>query len=207
MARHENPLRGALVAIEGIDGVGKSSVKVELPAMLVGCLVDVSVTGEKRSPFRPLLEDDVLVGLSPLVKTLAFAADRAWTYEVEALPALERGNLVLWDRYVASALIYRQIEVTRGVSKVDLDYVRSVNSPFPRPDLTVLLVADTRACLSRTAARTRVYSEEFLAAAAQAYRALAQESGWVIVDAECPAREVAANVAVALRSRLPSIFR
>ncbi len=204
MASYENPVGGTLVAIEGIDGVGKTSITAALPAALGDCRVGLTVTGEKRSPLAPLLENGSLAALSPLLKTLIFAADRAWTYEIEALPALRRGDLVIWDRYVATALVYRQVEVLRGDSDLDMDYVCAVNGQFPAPQITVLLVADPDVCRAR--APDRVHDAGFLSQAAQLYSEFAREYDWVVVDGTGPVARVVADVARHLRERVPRIF-
>jgi thymidylate kinase len=84
---------GKLIAFEGIDRAGKSSLVARLPDMLADCTVPVVICGELRSPIACMLRRMLRTGGSAFLKTFFFASDRAWTYEKRCLPALNRGEL------------------------------------------------------------------------------------------------------------------
>src|ERR1035438_9898477 len=111
-----------LIAFEGIDGAGKSTVVSALPQELATCRLPVVVCAERQSPLSFMLSNSALNSLSPFLKTYLFATDRAWTYEREFLPRFASGALVLWDRYVDSAIAYRGAEFSRTSSLVDIDF-------------------------------------------------------------------------------------
>src|SRR5258708_18558136 len=100
---------------------------------------------------------------SPFLKTYLFAADRAWAYYRECLRALRSGGLVLWDRYVDSAIVYRSVEFQLRRSGLDLEFVRNLNSPFIRPSITFYIDITVEVSLLRAtnAKRTEPYDAGF----------------------------------------------
>jgi dTMP kinase len=199
-------MRGALVAIEGIDRAGKSSVLERLPALLEGLRPSVAATGELRSPIGPFIREN-LDTMSALQKTYLFAADRAWTYEREATPGLERGDLVVWDRYVASALAYRNVEV-RPTDVGLLRLVGEINRPFPEPDLTIWIDITVDTSIRRAGqGEQQLYGADFLRAVREEYRRRADEAKWVRIDGEAPPIEVAQEAAREIRIMLERLRR
>src|SRR5260370_17321469 len=67
---------------------------------------------------RALLLDTTHVGLSPRAETLMYAADRAEHVASVIRPALERGSIVVTDRYVDSSLAYQGAGRLLPVSEV-----------------------------------------------------------------------------------------
>jgi dTMP kinase len=200
--------RGRLVAIEGIDRAGKSSLLHRMPSALPDCRVPLELCSEFQSPLRDVFRD-ALGALSPFQKTYLFAADRAWTYEGTCLPALEEGRLVLWDRYVASALAYRSVELGREETQLQLDDVRAINRPFRGPDLTLLIEISVETSVARAAAagRPEPYSAAFLHDVSEAYRTMAVAEGWAILDGEAGEEMTATAAATAIRGAFPELFR
>ena len=201
---------GTLVAFEGIDRAGKTSVLTRLGASLLGdCKVPVVVSGELRSPIASILRDLVHRGCSPFLKTFFFAADRAWSYERECLPTLRRGGLVLWDRYVDSALAYRAVELSREACEIDINFVREINCPFTEPDLTVYLdvSADTSFERAKKAGTVEPYDRGFLEAVRTEYLRLAHEKGYAVVDGERPPDSVGWEVGQLIRQTFKELFR
>lgn len=174
---------GRLIAFEGIDGAGKSTLLRQLPTLLATHGARAIICGERRSPIAHTLQDSVLRTLSPFLKAYLFAADRAWCYERECLPALNSGHLVLWDRYVDSALVYRSQEVEGSGSQI-LELVRQINTPFRQADLTIIL--DIAVETSQMRARgADVYPPDFLHRVRNEYLRLASsKSTYAVVNAE-----------------------
>jgi dTMP kinase len=199
---------GKLVAFEGIDGAGKSSVIHCLRSSLKGCNVPISICGEFYSPLAPIVRDLVRSGGSPFLKTFLFACDRAWGYERIGLPALERGELVLWDRYVDSAIAYRTAELSVIASRIDLKFVKSINEPFKSADLTVYIDISTNTAFERAklARKKLVYSMEFLEKVRSEYSRLASEKRYCIINGEQPLDIVVDEVSRAIRQYLEELF-
>jgi len=176
--------------------------------LLRDCNVPLVICGELRSPFAHLLRDMLRKGSSAFLKTYLFAADRAWSYEAECVPALIRGELVLWDRYVDSAIVYRAVELTRSASLIDLDFVRDINRPFARPDLTIYLDISVHTSLERARAMgsSEPYNREFLEEVRIQYLNIARERGYSIIDGQRPVDIVAAEVSQVIRQRFGELF-
>lgn len=199
---------GKLVTVEGIDRAGKSSIIHSVPSLLQDCTVPVTVCSELQSPIAPLIHEMLRRGCSAFLKTFLFATDRAWIYEVESLPALERGDLILWDRYVDTAIVYRSVELSRSASLIDMEFVSEINSPFPLPDLTILIdiSADTSADRARLAGSKETYSQEFLELARAEYLKLAAQNRYCIINGERSFDDVTSDVAQAIKTQFKELF-
>jgi dTMP kinase len=201
-------LPGRLVTVEGIDRAGKSSTLRGLTGLLQDCKVPIVTCGELCSPLTPIIRDMLQKGSSAFLKTFLFASDRAWTYEAMCLPALRRGELVLWDRYVDSAIVYRAIELSQSVSLIDLDFVREINRPFSKPDLVVYIDISVDVSIQRAKAtgNKEPYDKEFLENVRAEYQKLALQDEYCIINGEQPIDDVGLAVAKAIRSRLKDLF-
>lgn len=138
--------KGVFICIEGLDGSGKTT-QVELLSKKLEKEFDVLCTSE---PSKGLIGDFIrksyLYGknrLSPYVEALLFAADRIEHVENEIIPALNKGKIVISDRYVFSSLAYQ------GSGKIDLDWIQTVNKSILLPDLAIFLDVDPEKVLSR----------------------------------------------------------
>ena len=131
---------GHYIALEGIEGAGKTSVqaglrlRLEAPGREVVCVREPGGTPVGRSLRRILLD-----GLEPIpwAEALLFAADRAQLAAEVIRPALDRGAWVLSDRSVYSSLAYQG--VGRGLG---MDRIRALNElglAGTWPDLVILL--------------------------------------------------------------------
>jgi len=143
--------RGLFVAIDGPSGIGKSTITSLLAEVLStrGCPV-LATKEPTATPLGSLARfgTDDYHGL-----TLAclVAADRYRHLEQEIRPALDAGQIVLCDRYVASSL------VLQGLDGVPADFVWQLNQHADRPDLCVILTGDA-ACARNRAERRGLYS-------------------------------------------------
>ena len=120
---------GRLIAFEGVEGAGKSTQLELLRRALEGRSPEVVVTREPGGTpagerIRALLLDPQLE-LHPRAEALLFAAARAELVEAVIRPALERGAVVLCDRYLDSSLAYQG--EARGLGR---DPVEQVNREF-----------------------------------------------------------------------------
>jgi len=136
---HER-LPGLFIALEGGDGAGKSTQARLLREWLESLGRTVVVTREPGgTPEGQRIRDVVLHGthVVPRAEALLFAADRAHHVETVVLPALERGDVVITDRYIDSSVAYQ------GAGRdLDADEVLRLSrwaTRGLRPALTVLL--------------------------------------------------------------------
>lgn len=189
------------VAVEGIDGAGKSSVAGAIAAVLEAAgrtVVQVREPGGTAA--GEAIRDILLNRPDPLdlwTEALLFAAARAQLATLVIKPALEEGATVVSDRCVYSSLAYQG-----GGRGLGIDEVRAINEPGLRgvwPERVVLLRVGAETGLAREREADRI-SQEGLALqerVARAYDELAaaEPERFVVVDA---ARTFDAVVADAL---------
>jgi dTMP kinase len=128
-----HPHPGRLIAVEGIDGSGKSTQLLLLERWLRSRGYPVHFTEWNSSA---LVRHSMQRGkkknlLTPTTFSLLHAVDFADRFTYQILPPLKAGMIVLADRYVFTAFAR---DVARGVHP---DWVRAVYSGALRPDLTL----------------------------------------------------------------------
>ena len=138
--------KGVLISFEGLDKVGKSTQVEQLLKHLKKSGVEPILVREPGSTetserIREILADRSLVGkISPLTEFLLYSASRAQLVTETIKPALERGEVVVTDRYYDSSTAYQGYG--RGMDIGFIDTVNMVSTGGLVPDLTILLVAD-----------------------------------------------------------------
>jgi dTMP kinase len=133
------PYPGKLIAIEGTDGVGRSTHIAELRTWLEAQGYAVADTGMTRSELagRGIKEAKAGHTLGKLTMQLFYATDFADRLDNEIIPALKAGFIVLTDRYMYSAIARA---VARGM---DPDWVRDVYKIALVPDAIFYLRIDS----------------------------------------------------------------
>jgi dTMP kinase len=212
----------ALIAFEGVEGAGKSTQLELLRRTLEGRggpgdrwggppegrRREVVVTREPGGTpvgerVRELLLDPE-VEFSPRAEALLFAAARAELVERVIRPALERGAVVLCDRYLDSSLAYQG--GARGLGREPVEEVNRFATGGLLPDLVVLLDLDPAAGLRRLGGRDRIEAQDlaFHRRVREAFRALAaaDPKRFAVVDGAAPVHEVAARVHAAVLAAL-----
>lgn len=203
---------GLFIVFEGGEGVGKTTQIQRLAEWLQEMDIPVTVTHEPGATevgrhVRRILLDPAGTRLTPRAEALLFAADRAHHVDTVVRPALEKGEVVLSDRYVDSSLAYQ------GVGRaLPVDEVRRLSrwaTAGLEPDLTVLLDAPAAVGLARvqersTADRLERESLEFHERVRAAFRTLAEANPdrYVVVDASGNPDEVAEVVRQAVHALL-----
>jgi dTMP kinase len=143
--------------------------------------------------------------IDPVAEALLFVADHAVHIATVVRPALEKGDLVISDRYTDSRYAYQQVTL-EGRFTNPLGWLRSVHNGWTiPPDLTFLLVVPVEEALRRRSGREEREHFEYasLLTKVQAnYLGLAKEepSRFIIVDAEKEENEIHRFVAGAIRS-------
>ncbi|GAB1639651.1 dTMP kinase [Krasilnikovia sp. MM14-A1259] len=140
-------MSGLFLAVEGPNGVGKSTIA----ALLATRLTDISPAGTlltsepSRTPLGELLRRSESV-LRDRALALALAADRTAHLEREILPALAAGRHVVTDRYVQSSLVLQRLD------GLDLTEIWSYNRHVP-PATTFYLHDEPAVIAARLAQR------------------------------------------------------
>jgi dTMP kinase len=196
---------GRLIAFEGVEGSGKSTQLELLRRALEGRVREVVVTREPGGTpagerIRAVLLDPA-VELHPRAEALLFAAARAELVEAVIRPALERGAVVLCDRYLDSSLAYQG--GARGLGRGPVTEVNRFATGGLVPDLVVLLDLDPASGLRRRAGELdRIEGQDlaFHRRVRQAFcdLAAADPGRFAVVDAAAPVQEVAARVQAAV---------
>jgi len=130
--------RGHLIALEGVDGAGKTTQAMGLAAILARFGRRVLFTREPTYGPAGLRLREYLCGgqrhLSPAEELALFQTDRREHVEKTIQPALDRGWLVITDRYYYSSAAYQ------GALGLDPREILADSERFaPRPDLVVIL--------------------------------------------------------------------
>jgi dTMP kinase len=127
---HQYP--GRLIAVEGIDGSGKSTQLLLLERWLIAQGYRVHFTEWNSSLLvrRSMKRGKKKDLLTPTTFSLLHAVDFGDRLTYQIVPPLKAGMIVLADRYVYTAFAR---DVARGVHP---DWVRAVYAFAPRPDLT-----------------------------------------------------------------------
>jgi dTMP kinase len=184
---------GLFISLEGIDGVGKSTQSDLLEEFLRNAGREVVRTlepggTELGQEIRHLLlhrKGDV----APRAEALLYAADRAHHVATKIRPALERGEVVITDRYLDSSVAYQG--AGRALKAEDVRAISMFAVEGLLPDLTILLDLEASAATERRnktgEAPDRLEREkiEFFEAVRQAFldMAAAEPNRWLVIDA------------------------
>jgi dTMP kinase len=205
------PRPGLFVALEGGEGAGKSTQARLLAISLRAQGFDVVTTHEPGATkigmrLRALLLDTAHAGLAHRAETLMYAADRAEHVQKEILPALERGAIVVTDRYVDSSLAYQG--AGRQLPVAEIAKVNEWATGGLIPDLTILLDLPPAAGLRRrlsSADRLEAEPLEFHQRVRSGFLSLAaaNPSRYLVVDAARPEADVSRDIQARVRELLP----
>ncbi|WP_418057441.1 dTMP kinase [Pimelobacter simplex] len=193
---------GVFVCFEGGEGGGKSTQSRLLRDRLAEQGYAVRLTHEPGD--TPVGKDLRRIVLSPETGELAhktefllYAADKAEHVETLVLPALDRGEVVITDRYVDSTLAYQG--AGRALDRDELEEVSRWATGDLRPHLTVVLDLEPEAGLGRFEERDRIEGEglAFHQRVRQSFLDLAAHDSahYLVVDARGTIDEIAAPIA------------
>jgi dTMP kinase len=205
------PMPGLLLALEGGEGAGKSTQARLLAIWLRDQGYDVVATHEPGATkvgmrLRALLLDTAHTGLSARAETLMYAADRAEHVSTVIRPALERGAIVVTDRYIDSTLAYQG--AGRQLSVGEVARMNEWATGGLQPDLTILLDLSPASGLgrrARSADRLEAEPAEFHQRVRAGFLALAhaEPERYLVVDATLPPNEITREIQDRIRDLLP----
>ncbi len=203
-------VRGKFIALEGGEGVGKSTQGRMLAEALRARGIEVVTTREPggtagAEAIRAMLLSTEGEGWGPRAEALLFAAARADHVEKLIRPAVARGAWVVCDRYVDSSRAYQG--GGGGLSDDDVMTLHRIGSEALLPDVTVLLTVAPEVSAARLALRDGDAADriggrgaDYHARVAAAFRRFAEaEPGrFVVIDAEGTPEDVHARIMAAL---------
>jgi dTMP kinase len=178
--------RGLFITFEGMDGSGKTTQMHRLAARLRGLGRTVLETAEPGGTpigmkIRRILLDAANQELSPTTEVLLYFASRSQNVDEWIASALERGEVVLSDRFTDSSLVYQGCG--RNLGEETILALERIACRGLKPTLTLLVDIDAETSLARARARnlaqphceTRMddQSIEFHRQVYEAYHALA----------------------------------
>jgi len=193
-------MAGLFLTFEGGDGSGKTTQINRLVAWLESQGRTVVLTREPGGTDLGVELRNIVMHrkgfIAPRAEALLYAADRSHHIHTLVRPALERGDIVVQDRYLDSSVAYQ------GAGRVlDPDEVRELSlwgTERLMPDLTVLLDVPATVAKARQAAEDRDYdrleaeAEDFHTRVRESYLALAEAEPerFLVVNGELPIEEI-----------------
>ena len=209
MIKNKHP--GKFIVFDSLDGSGQSTQTsllydwLDLPSQkrlfghtgvhvtkepttgLIGGLIKGQLTHDWKS--------------SPECLQLLFSADRAHHLEKEIIPLLERGVIVVCDRYLFSTLAYGQTEIN------DFKWLLNLQKYFLLPDLTIFLKVSPKACMARIEKSryeiTLFEKEKVLTAVWKNYVKLTKQiSNIHVVNGERPVEKIAQEIQMIVKKSL-----
>ena len=193
--------RGVFVCFEGGEGSGKSTQSRLLQEWLRGEGYRTLLTFEPGDTavgrkLRQIVLDPATGELSHRTEVLLYAADKSEHVDTVVRPALDRGEVVITDRYVDSTLAYQG--AGRALDGADVEQVARWATADLRPHVTVVLDLPPEQGLARFAERDRIEGEslEFHQRVRAAFLALAaaDPGHYLVLDARAPVTEVSAAI-------------
>jgi dTMP kinase len=146
--------RGRFITVEGVEGAGKSTQVAHLARWLRACGHEVYTTSEPDgSPLGPSVRRLLAERspLDPLTECFLFATARAEHVRRVVRPALERGTVVVCDRYTDSTVAYQGYG--RGVPLEVVGELNRLATDGLVPDVTLVLDLDVAEGLRRVRER------------------------------------------------------
>jgi len=180
------PAPGRLLALEGIDGSGKTTQARALAATLGARLTHEPGATALGAALRRLLLSPEAPPLTLRAEALLMAADRAEHVDLVVAPALAAGEWVVSDRFSGSTLAYQGYG--RGLDTAELAQLVAWATSGLAPDLSILVDVPVDVAQSRRAAskpdRLERLGPAFADLVRQGFLALAaaDPAHWVVVD-------------------------
>jgi len=185
--------RGTFICIEGIDSSGKTTQARRLVSNLCRKGFDAVYTTEPSSGKvgrlirRYVLDRKKRVPIA--LEALLFAADRVDHLETEIKPALERGKVVVCDRYVYSTLAYQ------GAAGLDLKWIELINRFTLVPDLALFLDVPPEILVKRLKRKRSVMeTPQNQQRVREVYMRMVKDGRLVLVDGNKPVGDVSRDV-------------
>lgn len=200
MAPKKKTERGLFITFEGPDGAGKSTHAKRLGAHLRSQGHAVILTREPGgTPFgdkvRNILLDPETGPISPITELLMYESIRAHHVESLIRPALERGEIVISDRFTDASVAYQGYG--RGIPIETVKTLNAIATSGLIPDITVIIDINSDTGLKAAQSPDRGGRLDRIEAAGRAFHRRVR-SGYKVIAEEFPRR-----VVVVKRQRSP----
>src|SRR5262249_31184167 len=154
---------GRFVSFEGIEGCGKTTQIGILSEYLIQKKIPFTVTREPGGTavgegIRKILLHSETIHLTAASELLLFYASRSQNITEKIIPSLNRGEMVICDRFFDASMAYQGYG--RGIPLEFIDKVTDLVCNGYRPELTILLDIDPHIGLSRARARNHGRAED-----------------------------------------------
>jgi len=195
--------KGWLICIEGLDRSGKTTQSRLLVKALKSRGLDAVYTTEPSTgDIGKFIKRYILKRrkrVSALIEALLFAADRIDHVEREIKPMLEKGKIVVSDRYIYSSFAYQ------GAAGLDMKWLKEINKMVPEPDLAIYLDVPINIIIERCRKR-RIKSvmefPEIQMRVHEIYMKLVKDGKLVLVDGTRPIKVVSQSIQNIVLKRL-----
>lgn len=152
-------MTGVFITFEGGDGAGKSTQVARLAETLRARGWDVVATREPggtaiAEKIRDVLLDPANHEMGDRTEALLFAAGRAEHVHHLIRPTLERGGIVISDRFMDSSIVYQGMG--RGLGAQDVMGLNMWATGNLKPDLTIVLDVESDLGLDRIGVKDRI---------------------------------------------------
>jgi dTMP kinase len=201
---------GVFVCFEGGEGSGKSTQARLLRDRLAAEGRTVLLTFEPGDTavgrrLRSIVLSPETGDIADRTESLLYAADKAEHVHAVVRPALERGEVVVTDRYVDSTLAYQG--AGRALDVAEVEHVARWATGDLRPHLTVVLDLEPEAGLGRFEERDRIEGQslDFHRRVREAFLEMAagDPEHYLVLDARGPVDAIAEAVRAAVTPLLP----
>ncbi|WP_290818724.1 dTMP kinase [Halovivax sp.] len=179
-----------LVTLEGIDGSGKTTVWEALVAEFPDATFTREPTDSRYGDavYESIADEDA----DPLAELFLYTADHADHLARVIEPALERGDLVISDRYADSRYAYQGATLEGEIDR-PMAYVRGIHAAFTiEPDLTLYFDLDPETAAARAGSTNKFERADYLARVRENYEHLLEHDPhrFVRIDATQPPEDV-----------------
>lgn len=149
-------MKGLLITLEGPDGSGKT---MQMDLLEQALLAQGYPVLRSREPggtaigeaIRGVILDPQYSEMDPMTEALLYAASRAQHVAEKIKPALEKGSIVLLDRFLDSSLVYQGIG--RGMTIETIEEINRFATGGLQPDITLMVYIDYEEGLRRKKAQ------------------------------------------------------
>lgn len=146
----KNNYKGLFIAFDGPNGVGKSTLIDHAQIKLREYGINACITKEPTDTLLGNFTRQIAETLESESLACLVAADRYQHLKDEMVPELEKGQVVITDRYVLSSLILQRMD------NVDLDFVLALNKNILLPDIQFVVTASQDIIQSRLGERNKL---------------------------------------------------
>ena len=164
-----------LITIEGIDGAGKTTIALKLCEYLKKEKGEVYLFREPGSTEvgEKIREILLMYDVGDITELLLFESARAELTERLLLPLLEKGKIVILDRFYDSTTAYQGYG--RGIDVEMIERINMFASRSIKPDLTILLDISPEVALERLRAKDRFEEIDFLRRVREGFLKIAEK--------------------------------